>query len=75
MTDGSFIDAESFFADPGFCDPANGDFRLSDSSPCWNMGLANPFITGNIGAIGPQGRNVAAARRERVFYANTRGNF
>jgi hypothetical protein len=33
------FDAHSLFADPGFIDPDNGDFRLKENSPAFDLGF------------------------------------
>jgi hypothetical protein len=50
----SCIGSGCIAADPLFIDAPNGDFRLQAGSPCWNMGLSNPFIAGNTANIGCQ---------------------
>ena len=43
-------DQNSVMQDPLLCNPANLDFRVKRSSPCWNM--ARPDINGRNGPIG-----------------------
>jgi hypothetical protein len=70
--DRSLIEEGCIVADPQFVDAANGDFRLKSTSPCWNMGLANPFLTGNIGHIGIEGKAIRGQRSRESVYANSR---
>lgn len=44
-------DAGSVVADPGFADPAAGDFRLADDSPAWKLGF-EPLETNRAGVVG-----------------------
>ncbi len=46
-------DAESIVADPGFVDPAAGDFRLKPGSPVEKIGF-KPIDIGPAGLVGPK---------------------
>jgi hypothetical protein len=70
--DCSLIGEGCFVADPQFVDAANGDFRLKSSSPCWNKGLVNPFIAGNVGHLGAEIRPLRGKASRAAVYANSR---
>jgi hypothetical protein len=70
--DRSMIGEGCFIADPQFVDAANGDFRLKSTSPCWNMGMANSFVIGNVGHIGPQGMAFRGQPSRSAVYANVK---
>ncbi len=42
------IDPESVFADPGFADPANGDFTMPEDSPAYELGF-EPIDMSDVG--------------------------
>lgn len=68
LTDVSMVGEGCFVADPQFVDAANGDFRLRSTSPCWGMGLANPWIAGNVADIGVHRRAWAGCKARSAVY-------
>ncbi len=42
------VDPESVFADPGFADPANGDFTMPEDSPAYELGF-EPIDMSDVG--------------------------